>query len=82
VENYPGFPEGISGTELIDKLVEQAKKFGAEMKFPEDVLDLILDGKVKTVKTRLGEYRSLSIIVATGAQNRRLLVPGETEFLG
>ena len=82
VENYPGFPEGISGTGLIERMVEQAKKFGAEMKFPEDVLDITLDGKVKTVKTRLGEYRSLSIIVATGTQSRRLLVPGETEFLG
>lgn len=82
VENYPGFPEGISGTELIERIVEQAKKFGAEMKFPEEVLDITLDEKVKTVKTRLGEYRAFSIIIATGAQNRRLLVPGETEFLG
>ena len=82
VENFPGFPEGISGTELIDKIVEQAKRFGADMRFPEDVLDLTLDGKVKTVKTRLGEYRALSIIIATGTQSRRLLVPGEAEFLG
>ena len=82
VENYPGFPEGITGTELVEKMVEQAKKFGAEMRFPEDVLDLTIDGKEKVVTTRLGEYRSLSIIVATGTQNRRLLVPGEIELLG
>jgi len=82
VENYPGFPEGISGTGLVERMVEQAKRFGAQMRFPEDVVDLTLNGKVKTVKTRLDEYRSLSIILATGAQSRRLLVPGETEFLG
>ncbi|MCJ7635204.1 FAD-dependent oxidoreductase [Candidatus Bathyarchaeota archaeon] len=82
VENFPGFPEGISGTDLVDRMIEQAKKFGANMRFPEDVLDLKSDGRLKKVTTRLGEYQGRSIIIATGAQNRRLLVPGETEFLG
>ncbi len=82
VENFPGFPEGISGTDLVDRMMEQAKKFGANMRFPEDVLDLKSDGRLKKVTTRLGEYQGRSIIIATGAQNRRLLVPGETEFLG
>ncbi len=81
VDNFPGFPEGISGTDLVDRMIEQAKKFGANMRFPEDVLDLT-DGRLKKVTTRHGEYQGRSIILATGAQNRRLLVPGETEFLG
>lgn len=82
VENFPGFPEGISGTELMDRMLAQAKKFGANMRFPEEVLDLASDGKVKIVKTRLGEYQAHSIIIVTGTQSKRLLVPGETEFLG
>lgn len=82
VENYPGFPEGITGSELVDRIVEQARKFGAELRFPEDALDISLDGDQWAVRTRRGEYRTQSIIVATGTQSRRLQVPGEEEFIG
>jgi len=82
VENFPGFPEGISGAELTERMVKQAVKFGIEVKFPEEVLDLELDGAIKTVTTRNSQYRCLAIIIATGTQRKKLLVPGETEFLG
>jgi thioredoxin reductase (NADPH) len=82
VENYPGFPEGITGSELVDRIVQQAKKFDAELRFPEDVLDISLDGDLRAVRTRRGEYRTRSIIIATGTQSRRLQVPGEDEFIG
>jgi len=82
VWNFPGFPEGMSGVELVDRMVEQAEKFGAGMKLPEEVLDLDLDGAVKAVMTRSGEYRCFGVIIATGTQRKKLLVPGETEFLG
>lgn len=82
VWNFPGFSEGISGVELVDRMVEQAERFGARMRLPEEVLDLDLDGAVKTVMTRSGEYRCFGIIIATGTQRKKLLVPGETEFLG
>lgn len=82
VENYPGFPEGITGSELVDRIMEQAKKFGAELRFPEDALDMSLDGNLWVVRTRRREFRTLSIIIATGTQSRRLQVPGEDEFIG
>jgi len=47
VWNFPGFPEGISGVELVDRMVEQAEKFGAAMRLSEEVVDFDLDGVVK-----------------------------------
>jgi len=82
VENFPGFPEGIGGVELMEKMAEQAKNSGAEMRTPLEVVDLSLNGKAKIVTTKSGKYQSLGIIIATGTQRKKLLVPGETEFLG
>jgi len=82
VWNFPGFPEGISGVELVDRMVGQAEKFGAGMRLEEEVLDFDLDGAVKAAMTRSGEYRCFGVIVATGTQRKKLLVPGETELLG
>ncbi|MBS7653533.1 FAD-dependent oxidoreductase [Candidatus Bathyarchaeota archaeon] len=82
IENFPGFPEGISGIELIERMIKQAESFGAEVKFPEEVLDMNLSGIIKSVTTRRGEYHGFSIIIATGTQRKKLTVPGEVEFLG
>jgi thioredoxin reductase (NADPH) len=82
VWNFPGFPEGISGVELIDRMAQQASKFGAKLLYPEEVLSLVLNGSVKTVTLRSGEYHCFAAIIATGTQRKKLLVPGETEFLG
>ena len=82
VWNFPGFPEGITGVELVDQMAKQAEKFGAELRLPEEVLDLSLDGALKEVMTRSGTYRSPGVIISTGTQRKKLMVPGETEFLG
>jgi thioredoxin reductase (NADPH) len=82
VENFPGFPEGIVGAELADKMVKQAERFGAEIRFSEEVLDIALEDKIETVVTRSGKFQGLSVIVATGTQQKKLLVPGESEYIG
>lgn len=82
VWNFPGFPEGISGMELMSRIVQQAEKFGAELRVPEEVLGLKLDSRIKSVATRAGRFECYSVIIATGTQRKKLLVQGETEFLG
>lgn len=80
VENFPGFPEGISGIELATKITEQAKRFNTEI-INEEVLEVDF-GKPKKVKTSTGIYESKGIIIATGANPKKLNIPGEKEFTG
>lgn len=81
VENYPGFPEGISGAELAMKMEEQARRFGTEFVISEvDRIDL--DGLVKYVRTGDEAVKARTIILATGANPRKLLVPGEDRLRG
>ena len=81
VENYPGFPQGISGMELMRKFEEQTKKFG--VKFAnEEVVSINKVGEDKFVKTTANEYLSHSIIIATGTEHKKLEVPGEERLTG
>jgi len=82
VWNFPGFAEGISGFDLVNRMVQQAQKFGADLRYPEEVLNLALKDPVKKVTTRSDEYRSSAVIIATGTQRKKLHIQGETEFLG
>ncbi|MEM1586618.1 MAG: thioredoxin-disulfide reductase [Candidatus Bathyarchaeia archaeon] len=82
IENYPGFPDGISGYELAEKLISQCVKFGAKIQEFEEVIGLDLGGSEKTVKTDKKTYLAESIIIASGSRHRRLNVPGEGEFEG
>ncbi|MEM1658588.1 MAG: FAD-dependent oxidoreductase [Candidatus Jordarchaeales archaeon] len=82
VENFPGFPDGIAGLELVERMVKQCSKFGAEIRTFEEAIDLELKTPLKKVTTRKGSYSSLSVIIATGTQRRKLRIPGESEFLG
>ncbi len=81
IENYPGFPGGISGGELVAKMVEQAKEFGAEI-ISAEVDGLALDGARKKVKTSGGVITAKAVVVASGSSPRLLDVPGEKEFSG
>lgn len=81
VENYPGFPK-ISGMDLMQKMSEQAKKLGAEVK-QEEVFEIKKEKDKFKVKTKNGNnYEAKSLILACGTQRRQLNIPGETEFVG
>lgn len=81
VENYPGFPDGILGPELMDNMRKQAEHFGAEF-VTDDATRVALEGAVKSVWVGETEYRARAIILATGSAWRPLSVPGEQELLG
>jgi len=81
IENYPGFPEGVTGDELSRLMGEQAKRFGLEL-IPEYVVEVKLEGPRKIVKTEEGSYLSQALIICTGTEYRKLGVPGEKEFAG
>jgi thioredoxin reductase (NADPH) len=81
VENYPGFPEGIMGPELMDQWRKQAERFGAEL-VSDDVTRVDLTGEIKKVWVGEEEYTARSVILATGSAYRSLNVPGEAEMMG
>lgn len=81
VENYPGFPDGISGFELIDRMKNQAEKFGLDIQSRE-VTRLDLAGETKIVHTDKGELKTLAIVLATGAFPQKLGVEGESLLTG
>ena len=80
IVNYPGV-EKTSGKELTQSMKEQAEAFGAEFMMAE-VLDMELDQDIKELHTTAGEYRALGVILATGANPRKLGFTGEKEFQG
>jgi len=81
VENYPGFPQGISGVELTDSMNQQAVKFGMETLLAE-VTGLELKGEQKIVKTTEGDIVAKAVIIASGSGRVKMDVPGEEEFTG
>lgn len=81
VENYPGFPEGISGMELTQFMQRQAERFGAQTEFDEVTGVDLLEHPFK-IRTQEGEYLAKALIIATGVSPRKLEVPGEAEFTG
>jgi len=81
VENYPGFPEGLSGADLVQRLTEQAKKFGLNIENNEAV-SVDLSHPVKTIVLNDRTVTTHTIIIATGASPKKLGVPGEENFYG
>ena len=82
VENYPGFPEGLMGPDLMANFQAQAERFGTEILF-DDVVEVDLKGDTKVVKTGAGEtFEAKSVIISTGAAYRELGLPKEKELSG
>jgi thioredoxin reductase (NADPH) len=81
VENFPGFPDGIDGPDLMDNMRKQAERFGAEL-LTDDASRVELAGEIKSVWVGDTEYRARAVILATGSAWRPLGVPGEQELLG
>ena len=82
VENYPGFPEGAMGPDLMANFQAQAERFGTEILF-DDVVEVDLKGDVKIVKTGAGEtFEAKTVIISTGAAYRELGLPKEKELSG
>lgn len=81
VENFPGFPDGIQGPDLMDAMRRQAIRFGAEM-ITADVTSVDLSGEIKVVRTDDAEYRSRALIIATGSKYRYLGLANEQRLLG
>ncbi len=81
VENYPGFPEGIGGQDLVQRLKEQAERFGAEIRL-DMATAVSLRERPFRVTTTQGEVAAETLIVATGAKPRTLDVPGEEDLVG
>ncbi len=81
IENYPGFVEAIHGPELMDRFEEQAKRFGSEITLGY-VTEVDLRGDLKRVKTDMREYLGRTVIISTGAESKKIGVPGEIEHAG
>ena len=83
IDNYPGFPEGISGAELAERFVTQARRYGVELLSAVSVARIERDGKHVVTSLASGQQLvSAAVIVATGSKYRRLDVPGEDELIG
>ena len=81
VENYPGFPEGISGMDLTQDMHKQAARFGMDTQMTE-ITGLSLEGTRKLVKTGEGEFSGRALIIAGGSTRQSLGAPGEKELTG
>src|SRR5260221_1661779 len=83
LDNYPGFPEGVTGAEFAERIIEQAKRYGVELLSAQNVVQVGNDLDAHFVETDSGhKYRSNAVLVATGSTYKRLGVPGEDEYIG
>ena len=81
IDNYPGFPQGVSGPDLTQRMADQAKRFGATIHM-EEVTNVELEDHRRIVTTSKRRYLTPAVILAMGADPRRLDVPGESELRG
>lgn len=81
VDNYPGFPKGISGLEYAEQLRLQAERFGAKIELGE-VTNIVDEGALKRITTTDGDILAKAVLIATGTDYKKIGVPGEQEFYG
>jgi thioredoxin reductase (NADPH) len=81
VENFPGFPDGVLGPDLMDSLRKQAERFGAEL-VTDDVTEVDLSATPKVVRAGSDTFLARSVIIATGSSYRELGIPGEKRLSG
>lgn len=81
LDNYPGFPDGVNGFELMDNFHKQAERFGVETRL-EEVIKIESLPEGKKVTTTEGEYMARAVVISLGARRRELKIPGEQEFKG
>lgn len=83
LDNFPGFPDGVGGAELAERLRRQAERFGVEILAATEVAAVGVDGTDRTVTTSRGQtYRAPALLLATGSHYRRLGIPGESDLVG
>src|SRR5579863_4841759 len=83
LDNYPGFPEGVTGAEFAERIIEQAKRYGVEMLSAQNVVKVGNEDDAHFVETELGHrYRSNAVLLATGSTYKRLGAPGEDQYIG
>lgn len=82
LDNFPGFPEGITGAEFADRLVQQARRFGVEILEAQEVEGLRGEAESRYVTVGGREYGARAVILATGSTYKRLGVPGEDDLIG
>ncbi|GAC1614257.1 MAG: hypothetical protein NVS4B9_02270 [Ktedonobacteraceae bacterium] len=83
LDNYPGFPEGVTGAEFAQRVIEQAKRFGVELLSAQNVVRIGNDADAHFVEAEDGKrYRGNAVLIATGSTYKRLGVEGEEEFIG
>lgn len=81
IENYPGFPEGVGGVDLSQRMEEQARRFGVQIEFAE-AQSLERRGRYRIVHTDSGDFAGHTVIIATGSSYRRLGIAGEDKLIG
>lgn len=79
IDNYPGFPDGLSGLALADDMRKQAERFGAKIELGE-VTKLVDEGKYKRLETTSGDMYAKVVLIATGTDYKKIGVPGEQEY--
>jgi thioredoxin reductase (NADPH) len=83
LDNYPGFPEGVTGAEFAERVIEQSKRYGVELLSAQNVVAVGNDDDAHFVETESGhQYRSNAVLIATGSTYKRLGVLGEDDYIG